>query len=351
MTRTGTWLIAAGLFVASGLLGVTAARADIDASGQWFLLSSVFPGPPTLENWTQTGTTLTTDTGWAGTINPASGDFSLTAPSLSLGCPDDRRDGTVAPDALSFTASQSVSVGAMCHSTSFPLTGSRYDCGNGTVDPGEQCDDGNNVSGDGCDPFCHFENCPSCDDGSPCTIDTCNAMATCGPHVPDLRPCRSAGKSGLLVETFAAANSDKLTWKWIKGQSTSELAFADPRSSATYTLCVFAGTSAAVVGYAVIPPDVAKWSAVGSTGFKYNDATGSANGIRRVVTKSSAADRAKIVLTGKGATLSIDAPPLALPLTAQLTNSATNICWSAAFDTGNILANQTGKLKAKSASP
>jgi len=29
-------------------------------------------------------------------------------------------------------------------------------CGNGIVDPGEECDDGNGVSGDGCDPNCAF---------------------------------------------------------------------------------------------------------------------------------------------------------------------------------------------------
>ncbi|KAL1434953.1 hypothetical protein MTO96_011311 [Rhipicephalus appendiculatus] len=30
-------------------------------------------------------------------------------------------------------------------------------CGNGNVDPGEDCDDGNTCPGDGCDPKCHFE--------------------------------------------------------------------------------------------------------------------------------------------------------------------------------------------------
>src|SRR4029077_14288716 len=30
-------------------------------------------------------------------------------------------------------------------------------CGNGIVDPGEECDDGNTVAGDGCSPDCLFE--------------------------------------------------------------------------------------------------------------------------------------------------------------------------------------------------
>lgn len=40
------------------------------------------PRTPMVENWTQIGTTLTTDNGWSGTINPLSGgDFSLSRPS------------------------------------------------------------------------------------------------------------------------------------------------------------------------------------------------------------------------------------------------------------------------------
>jgi cysteine-rich repeat protein len=27
-------------------------------------------------------------------------------------------------------------------------------CGDGILDPGEECDDGNNMSGDNCSPFC-----------------------------------------------------------------------------------------------------------------------------------------------------------------------------------------------------
>jgi len=33
-------------------------------------------------------------------------------------------------------------------------------CGNGEVEPGEQCDDGNHVNGDGCDFACQLESPP-----------------------------------------------------------------------------------------------------------------------------------------------------------------------------------------------
>jgi fibro-slime domain-containing protein len=49
-------------------------------------------------------------------------------------------------------------------------------CGNGMLDPGEACDDGNKVGGDGCTPLCQIENgyvCPT--PGQPCVRD-----AVCG---------------------------------------------------------------------------------------------------------------------------------------------------------------------------
>lgn len=57
-------------------------------------------------------------------------------------------------------------------------------CGNGTLDPGEACDDGNNESGDGCDRFCRSEVCgdgvvqdnEECDDGNTEDGDGCSRL-------------------------------------------------------------------------------------------------------------------------------------------------------------------------------
>jgi len=56
-------------------------------------------------------------------------------------------------------------------------------CGNGALDPGEQCDDGNLFSGDGCSSFCRNEicgdgalvTCEQCDDGNLAGGDSCSA--------------------------------------------------------------------------------------------------------------------------------------------------------------------------------
>jgi cysteine-rich repeat protein len=48
-------------------------------------------------------------------------------------------------------------------------------CGNGELDPGEECDDGNVAGGDGCDAHCRIEceTASDCDDGIACTVDLC----------------------------------------------------------------------------------------------------------------------------------------------------------------------------------
>jgi len=53
-------------------------------------------------------------------------------------------------------------------------------CGNGSLDPGEQCDDGNAANGDCCSTTCAFE----CSDGNPCTFDNCSPASGQCTHLP-----------------------------------------------------------------------------------------------------------------------------------------------------------------------
>jgi cysteine-rich repeat protein len=72
-------------------------------------------------------------------------------------------------------------------------------CGNGILNPGEQCDDGNTFDGDGCSSQCTIESCftctgqpsrcsPSaagtaCDDHNACTVgETCDGAGGCGGY-------------------------------------------------------------------------------------------------------------------------------------------------------------------------
>ena len=80
-------------------------------------------------------------------------------------------------------------------------------CGNGKVDPGEQCDDGNNENGDGCSSSCqrecgngHLDPGEQCDDGNRVSGDGCSATcqnecASDAQCPPDQDPCTTASCS------------------------------------------------------------------------------------------------------------------------------------------------------------
>jgi cysteine-rich repeat protein len=63
-------------------------------------------------------------------------------------------------------------------------------CGNGMIDAGEQCDDGNTDDGDGCDVACNVEVCGNgivqadeeCDDGGTVSGDGCSSTCTAEPY-------------------------------------------------------------------------------------------------------------------------------------------------------------------------
>ncbi|MBW2362258.1 MAG: S8 family serine peptidase [Deltaproteobacteria bacterium] len=64
-------------------------------------------------------------------------------------------------------------------------------CGNGELEPGEQCDDGNTNPGDCCSASCQWESSSSsCDDASLCTEnDACDGSGTCAGTAIDLASC------------------------------------------------------------------------------------------------------------------------------------------------------------------
>jgi cysteine-rich repeat protein len=87
-------------------------------------------------------------------------------------------------------------------------------CGNGLPSPGEQCDDGNVVNGDGCENDCTFscESHADCDDGSVCSgTETCDTTAhTCAAGTPLVctpaactTACGTTGVSACLPLTCA----------------------------------------------------------------------------------------------------------------------------------------------------
>jgi streptogramin lyase len=159
-----------------------------------------------------------------------------------------------------------------------------------------------------------------------------------------LSGCRTAAKSLLLIAESAETSKDKLLWKWVKGQATTQAEFGNPTTTAAYAFCVYDG-SGFLLG-AKIPPSATNWSALASTGYSYNDGAGSADGIDKVLLKGSTQDNAKALLKAKGSNVPLATlGNLPLPVTVQLHNQASGLCLEGVYTSAG--KNTTSQFKAK----
>jgi cysteine-rich repeat protein len=95
-------------------------------------------------------------------------------------------------------------------------------CGDGILQSGcnEECDDGNNVSGDGCSATCQLEfGCLS-------TPDT-------GCRVPG-----ATAAAQVLIADKTPDSKDRMQFKWGKGQATTVADFGTPLATTDYALCI-----------------------------------------------------------------------------------------------------------------
>lgn len=219
-------------------------------------------------------------------------------------------------------------------------------CGDGVLDVGEDCDDGNNADGDCCTDTCHFDAfgylCPAPED--PCLKGICDGAGTCGVSAPRTG-CYDALKSALTLSDGATDDKDKLIWKWLKGDQTTQEEFGVPTGTTSHTLCLFAGTAATFIGSATLPPG-SMWSPISDKGYKFKDPTGTPDGLQKAVLKGGAQGKAKIIVKGKGANLpDMLGASLPLPVIVQLGNEGT--CFEGQYDSGDIKKNDGAQFKAK----
>jgi cysteine-rich repeat protein len=249
-------------------------------------------------------------------------------------------------------------------------------CGNNVVDGFEKCDDGNQVDGDCCSATCDFEAsgapCPDatvcngaetcdgagacqpgmpldCDDNSLCTQDSCDPVGGCINQSTPIGTCRTALKSTLILKDKNPNTGDKLAWTWAKGQSTTQSELGMPNATTRYSLCVYAGTPATLVADYTVDPDPVKWVPISTKGYKFKDSAGNGDGITKVILKGGSQDRAKCLVRGKGDNLDdLDLTDLVDPVTVQLVNDSTSVCFESTFDqTDFITFNDPEQFKAK----
>ena len=154
--------------------------------------------------------------------------------------------------------------------------------------------------------------------------------------------CKAAGKSLLALKNNADDSKDKLTWKWLKGAATTLAELGTPTGATNYTLCVYAGSAAAIVAV----PAGSDWQATGTTGFKFKDPSGTPDGAQKASLKSGGSGKAKALVKGKGTNLPDTlAPPLSLPVTVQLVNDSNSTCFEAVYS--SFIKNDVKQFKAK----
>ena len=210
-------------------------------------------------------------------------------------------------------------------------------CGNGVVEPGEACDDGNVDDADGCSSSC----APQC---APVPTTGCRAL------VP-------GGSGRLLVSDETRDGRDALQWKWTGGAATPLAALGDPITRDAYRLCLYDLAAAPpVLRLSAVAPAAglcggrACWRVTGGQGFRYHDRARTPDGLDRLELRAGPAGKAKMRVTGRGEHLALPPLPLALPARVQL-HGRDGECWETLFDAAGTTRNDARRFKARAVLP
>lgn len=215
-------------------------------------------------------------------------------------------------------------------------------CGNGIVEGGEQCDDGNTTNGDCCSSSCEWNPVgTACGTASACAQPSlCDGAGTCAPGAFEpLTGCKTSTlplQGKLVLKDNATDAKDVLVWAWRRGDETLASDLGDPTTDDDYTACLFTGATAHEIE---IPAGISCngkpcWKAT-SKGFKYKSKTTIPDGVKTLLLKEGAAGKATIILKGKGELLPMPSLPLTLPATIQL-QSDTGTCWESTFEAEGV---------------
>jgi cysteine-rich repeat protein len=177
-------------------------------------------------------------------------------------------------------------------------------CGNGVTEPGEQCDDGGTTGGDGCSATCRLEVCGNgtvdvgeqCDDGNTAPQDGCTSKCTIERCPLLVNHQENWATSQARVEPRTPGH-ERLT---VKG--TFGVPAPAPVDVATGGLRLVLDDAAGTTVLDVTLPGGAAWRVRGARSVYRNDA-GTVAGIRKVTVRTRAAadvTDVKIAISGTG---------------------------------------------------
>ena len=230
-------------------------------------------------------------------------------------------------------------------------------CGNGIRTAGEACDDGNTSPGDCCAPDCELEPAGSpCDDGDACTApDRCDALGTCGAAPAPEPVCRAAGRATLLLRGPPGGSPDgRLRLAWKRGDALGEAELGDPElGPAGATVCLFdraGGVPELLFRAELAPGGLCRgrpcWRALPAGGDRYLDRDGRRAGVRRLVLRPGGDGESRAVLLARGTALSLPPTPLAGdPAVEVQIHTAGGACLGATFSAPT--RNEAGLFKAR----
>jgi cysteine-rich repeat protein len=232
-------------------------------------------------------------------------------------------------------------------------------CGNGIVEPGEECDDGNRRDGDCCSAECKVEPAGSpCSDGDPCTLSdvcvattcrgtpiSCPACLACveGECVANARKDCAAPAAprhdGLSIVHPKNAARDRLAWTW-RGARDIPWDPGDPLTKNDLNLCLFDESTAPRILLHAIAPAASQcgkrpcWSQKkGVLGYA---AGGPISGLRRIILDPRAPKGRRIMLAAGGDTVALPpSGPLPVPLRLQLQVDSGG-CWEAVYASARV---------------
>lgn len=204
-------------------------------------------------------------------------------------------------------------------------------CGDGVVQPGETCDDGNTNDGDCCSSACQYESAGSaCDDGVVCTaLDTCDGAGACQAGGPATACAESWAKANLVIKE-SKPGKEKLIAKMTGGPALAQSDFGDPLMGSTaYDVCLFddGGTLVASLrvdragGTCAGKPC---WKASKDTGWQYQDKEAASDGVTKLKLAGGVAGKSQLQLqAANNATKGQTSLPTGLAAALQASTSAT----------------------------
>jgi len=258
-----------------------------------------------------------------------------------------------APDTVDVTVVSAGGTSARSAADQFTYTPAASTCGDGMIDPGEQCDDGAaNGPGDCCTAACQFAAAGTAcsDDGDLCTLDTCDGAGVCTHAIAPSATCTTpsvARGASLILRTVAGSNQAE--FKWGKGPMMPLADFGNPDAGEAMGLCVYDETGPDT--YAIALQGSPSMSGAGvwvgsATAWKYASTTGAPDGITSVTLKASTLPlRAKVQVNAK-ANPAFSLPLQTSPSVVAQFRTSLGACWGATFSMPTV--NSVTEFKAKS---